>query len=65
MPAELFRMKDELPNIGMMIEHGVSSILESCHPPITIPAWMVMMTSRSPGALGIYGFRHRKGLLLH
>lgn len=44
-----------------MIENGTSSVLKSCHPPITIPAWMVMMTSKSPGSLGVYGFRHRKG----
>jgi len=44
-----------------MVENGFHSVLESCHPPITIPAWMVMMTSKSPGELGIYGFRHRKG----
>ncbi|MDW8275262.1 MAG: alkaline phosphatase family protein, partial [Candidatus Nitrosocaldus sp.] len=62
MPADaLFSMKDELPNIGRMIDDGVAAVLESCHPPITIPAWMVMMTGRSPGSLGIYGFRHRKG----
>ena len=54
-------LKDELPNIKSMIDNGISSVLESCHPPITIPAWMVMMTSKSPGKLGIYGFRHRKG----
>lgn len=54
-------LKDELPNIKKMIDNGISSVLESCHPPITIPAWMVMMTSKSPGKLGIYGFRHRKG----
>jgi len=62
-PADLLfnELIDNLPNIRMMVENGVSSILESCHPPITIPAWMVMMTSKSPGELGIYGFRHRKG----
>jgi predicted AlkP superfamily phosphohydrolase/phosphomutase len=54
-------IRKDLPNISMMMAHGISSVLESCHPPITIPAWMVMMTSKSPGSLGIYGFRHRKG----
>jgi len=56
-----YKLKDQLPNIKMMIDNGFYSVLESCHPPITIPAWMVMMTSKSPGRLGIYGFRHRKG----
>jgi predicted AlkP superfamily phosphohydrolase/phosphomutase len=51
----------QLPNIKRMMDDGMFATLESCHPPITIPAWMVMMTSKSPGKLGIYGFRHRKG----
>lgn len=34
--------------------------LRSCHPPITVPAWMVMFTGRTPGELGVYGFRHRR-----
>jgi len=42
------------------MDDGVYGILESCHPPITIPAWAVMMTGKSPGELGLYGFRHRK-----
>ena len=61
MPATLFGNLQNLPNIRKMVENGFHSILESCHPPITIPAWMVMMTGKSPGELGIYGFRHRKG----
>ncbi|NWG09955.1 MAG: alkaline phosphatase family protein [Nitrososphaerales archaeon] len=52
---------DQLPNIREMIDHGTSAKLMSCHPPITIPAWLVMLTGKSPGRLGLYGFRHRKG----
>ena len=33
--------------------------LESVVPPITVPAWSCMMSSRTPGDLGIYGFRNR------
>ena len=55
------RFRDQLPNIRKLMENGAYGRLESCHPPITIPAWMVMATSMSPGRLGIYGFRHRKG----
>ncbi|MEX2751495.1 MAG: alkaline phosphatase family protein [Candidatus Freyarchaeota archaeon] len=51
---------DDLPNIKKMLTHGVYGKLKSCIPPITIPAWMVMMTSRDPGTLGLYGFRHKK-----
>jgi predicted AlkP superfamily phosphohydrolase/phosphomutase len=54
-------LSKELPNIRKMMDQGIYCTLESCHPPITIPAWMVMMSSKSPGELGIYGFRHRKG----
>jgi len=31
----------------------------SCDPPITVPAWMSMMSSKDPGTLGYYGFRNR------
>ncbi|MDJ0269471.1 MAG: alkaline phosphatase family protein [Aigarchaeota archaeon] len=54
-------LRDEMPTIKRLIEPGLYSVLESCHPPITVPAWMVMMTSKNPGRLGIYGFRHRRG----
>ena len=39
MPSTLFNndIKKDLPNISMMIEKGISSVLGSCHPPITIP----------------------------
>lgn len=49
-----------LPNIRRLMEGGLFSELESTIPPITIPAWMSMMTSKDPGQLGLYGFRNRK-----
>jgi predicted AlkP superfamily phosphohydrolase/phosphomutase len=62
-PADLLfnGLGKTLPNISKMMNSGMHAVLESCHPPITIPAWMVMMSSKSPGRLGVYGFRHRKG----
>jgi predicted AlkP superfamily phosphohydrolase/phosphomutase len=33
--------------------------LTSVIPPITVPAWSCMMASRTPGDLGVYGFRNR------
>jgi predicted AlkP superfamily phosphohydrolase/phosphomutase len=33
--------------------------LRSSDPPITVPAWMSMMSSKDPGTLGYYGFRNR------
>lgn len=61
-PPELLfdRFADKLPNIRRMLDDGVYARMESSHPPITIPAWMVMATSKNAGRLGVYGFRHRK-----
>jgi len=54
------KWKDELPNLKCLIEKGAYGRLESTHPPITVPAWSVMMSSKDPGQLGFYGFRNRK-----
>jgi predicted AlkP superfamily phosphohydrolase/phosphomutase len=48
-----------MPNLKKLIERSRFGPLRSCHPPITIPAWMCMMTGKDPGQLGLYGFRHR------
>src|SRR5258708_14266702 len=50
---------DDLPNIKYELNAGLTGKLLSITPPITVPAWMCMMTSRDPGELGIYGFRNR------
>jgi predicted AlkP superfamily phosphohydrolase/phosphomutase len=50
-----------LPNLRQLMASGIYGRLESCIPAITIPAWMVMVTGKSPGELGMYGFRHRRG----
>jgi len=52
--------KADMPNTRRLMEEGIYGELESTIPPITVPAWMCMMTSRDPGELGIYGFRNRK-----
>ena len=52
--------KDDMPNTHRLMAEGIYGELESTIPPITVPAWMCMMTSRDPGELGIYGFRNRK-----
>jgi predicted AlkP superfamily phosphohydrolase/phosphomutase len=54
------RWLDDLPNLRSLTERGSFGILRSCEPPITVPAWSVMTSSRSPGALGFYGFRNRR-----
>src|SRR5687768_17880629 len=60
-PTLLFdRLADEVPNISKLIEGSLYGDLESITPPITVPAWACAMTGRTPGQLGIYGFRNRK-----
>ncbi len=51
--------RSDLPNLHRLMGSGVWGRLESCHPPITVPAWSCMMSGRDPGELGIYGFRNR------
>lgn len=60
-PEHIFdEYADELPNLMKLRDNGVYGPLESITPPITVPAWMCMMTGKDPGTLGIYGFRNRK-----
>ena len=59
-PSLVFdRWLDELPALASLVERGISGPLESVVPPITVPAWSCMMASKTPGDLGIYGFRNR------
>lgn len=50
----------ELPNVRRLMDAGAFGEMKSTIPPITTPAWMCMLSSKSPGTLGIYGFRNRK-----
>lgn len=50
---------EELPNISGLRAQGVWGWLKSCEPPITVPAWASMLSSKNPGRLGFYGFRNR------
>ncbi len=61
-PPELIfdRWRNELPNLSRLMDSGIYGPLESTIPPITVPAWMCMMTGKDPGTLGVYGFRNRK-----
>src|SRR5689334_14010434 len=60
-PPELVfeRWRAELPNLDRLMRSGMYGPLESTIPPITVPAWMCIMTGKDPGVLGIYGFRNR------
>ncbi len=52
--------RDQLPNLRALMERGAWTTMNSTTPPITVPAWSCMMSSKDPGTLGIYGFRNRK-----
>ncbi|MFX0096368.1 MAG: alkaline phosphatase family protein [Candidatus Hodarchaeota archaeon] len=60
-PELLFdKFIDGMPNVRRLLDKSIYGPMESCIPAITIPAWMVMATGKTPGELGLYGFRHRK-----
>jgi predicted AlkP superfamily phosphohydrolase/phosphomutase len=54
------RWLPELPTLRSLTERAAFGVLRSCDPPITVPAWSSMTSSRNPGALGFYGFRNRR-----
>ncbi len=59
-PSLVFdRFADRLPNLTSLRERGAWGKLRSSDPPITVPAWMSMMSSKDAGTLGYYGFRNR------
>ncbi|AEC51969.1 hypothetical protein PNA2_1053 [Pyrococcus sp. NA2] len=62
-PPELLFNKfiDDLPHIKKLLEKSVYGPMKTGIPAITIPMWMVMVTGKTPGELGLYGFRHRSG----
>src|SRR4051794_22206688 len=44
-PSLLFeQFADQLPNLSRLRDQGVWGKLRSCDPPITVPAWMSMMS---------------------
>lgn len=53
------RWLDDLPTLKALLKTARYGRLESCMPPITVPAWACMTTSQDPGRLGVYGFRNR------
>ena len=54
------RWRRYLPHLDSLMQRGLWGELRSCHPPMTVPAWASMMSSKDPGQLGCYGFRNRR-----
>lgn len=60
-PPELLfeRWSSQLPTFSKLASLSLHGPLRSIDPPITVPAWTCMATSKDPGQLGCYGFRNR------
>ncbi len=52
--------RPHLPHLERLMEQGSYAVLESCHPPITVPAWSCLTSGYDAGQLGVYGFRNRR-----
>jgi predicted AlkP superfamily phosphohydrolase/phosphomutase len=50
-----------LPHFAKLIEEGAWGVLKSTMPPVTVPAWVCMMTGKNPGKLGFYDLLRRQG----
>lgn len=49
----------DMPHLAELLARSAWGPMESIAPPITVPAWSCMLSGRTPGELGIYGFRNR------
>jgi len=54
--VERWVAEGKLPNIGALVNAGVSGPLTSTTPPYSPPAWSTFMTGCNPGRHGIYDF---------
>ena len=54
------RWADDLPNLRRLIESGLHGDLQSCVPPLPVPAWSCLASGKDPGVLGLYGPRNRR-----
>lgn len=52
-------LRNRLPHLAGLMARGRWGRLDSCHPPITVPAWACLASGLDPGQLGIYGFHNR------
>ncbi len=59
--VERWVAEGKLPNIGALLNSGVSGPLTSTTPPYSPPAWSTFMTGCNPGRHGIYDFVAYRG----
>lgn len=55
-PELIEKWRDELENFSKIIENGFFGELDSTKPPITVPAWMCMLSSKGPEYYGVDDF---------
>ncbi|GAA3009960.1 alkaline phosphatase family protein [Streptomyces fulvorobeus] len=53
------RFAEDMPVLSALRQRSLWGPMRSVDPPITMPAWSCMMSGRTPGELGVYGFRDR------
>jgi predicted AlkP superfamily phosphohydrolase/phosphomutase len=53
--------RKNLPVLDSLMKKSVHGPLETIVPAITSPAWMCMLSGRTPGEMGVYGFKERVG----
>ena len=59
-PALVFdRFAEDMPTLTKLREASLWGPLRSTIPAITVPAWSCMLSGRTPGEIGVYGFRNR------
>jgi predicted AlkP superfamily phosphohydrolase/phosphomutase len=57
-------MKEKrIPHIENLINKGCSGLFESTIPPVTIPAWVSMLTGKNPGKIGCFDLLKQVGYL--
>jgi predicted AlkP superfamily phosphohydrolase/phosphomutase len=62
-PEELLRKwvieENRFPNFRRIYDNGIFSSINSTIPHVTVPAWMSLLTGKSPGRLNVFSFFER------
>lgn len=61
----IIEQSEQFPFLYQLYKEGKLKKIQSCTPPVTIPAWSVISTGRDPGELGTYGFYRRRNFSYH
>ena len=53
--------QEKIPTIKKVIDHGLFATLKSVTPPVSIPAWLSLVSGKNPGELGCFTLFSKKG----